>query len=71
VQSTHRQSPHRDAASEQQMAMESLHGDTASKQRLAIESSHGDRANVQQIVSLVATSKAACAYRSEQVIMTE
>jgi hypothetical protein len=36
-----------------------------------MESSHGDTASVQWIVSLVAANKAACAYRSEQVITTD
>jgi hypothetical protein len=49
------------------MAIESSHGDTASVQRTERKSSHGNTASVQRIMSLVATSEAACAYSNERV----
>jgi hypothetical protein len=56
--------------------MESSHGDTVSEQRMARESSdsdtvressHSNTPSIQWIVSLVAMSKAACAYNSERL----
>jgi hypothetical protein len=48
------------------MVMEPLHGNAASEQRMVMESSHTDT-SFQQILSLMGTSEAACAYSNKQM----